>query len=376
MERPDRPQTGHDVGLAQLEALCEAVGADAPRDAIVAFFRDAAGMCGVRSLTSAPRWSAISDDCTPFEFSVVLQEGPPAIRVLLEAQDDPAGPATYWQAGRRLTAWLASRFEVPLDRLGAIEDLFQPEDPLAYWSLWQSVDFRADRRPRVKIYLNPNARGRERAAGLVDEALSRLGCAAAPSHLDRLPRDPDDRLVVLSLDLVPGLETRVSVHVQFRRPSAEGLEELAALAPGTMPGDATAFLDAVTGRTDGAGMRSMFATVHLDCGHLDSAVRGRPGGVGLHVPAFPYCENDGVARDRVTRFLERVGLSTAAYERCVRAMARAPLEKEEGLHSFVSFTRAGGHPRVIVSFGSRVYYDRHGWIALDPSRWWPSPVPG
>jgi len=105
MDRPDRPQTGHDVGLAQLEALCEAVGADAPGEAIVAFFRDAAGMCGARSLTSAPRWSAISDDCTPFEFSVVLQEGPPAIRVLLEAQDDPAGPATYWQAGRRLTAW-------------------------------------------------------------------------------------------------------------------------------------------------------------------------------------------------------------------------------------------------------------------------------
>ena len=373
MEPSDR---GHDVGLAQLEALCEAVGAEAPREAIVACFRDAAGLCGVRPLTSAPRWSAISDDCTPFEFSVVLRQGPPVIRVLLEAQDDPAGPATYWHAGRRLTAWLASRFDVPLDRLAAIEELFQPEDPLAYWSLWQSVDFGADRLPRVKVYLNPNARGRERAAGLVDEALSRLGCAAGASALNRLPGDPDARPVVLSLDLTPGPEARVSVHLQLRRPSAADLEALSALAPGTRSGDATRFLAAVTGRTDGAWMRSMFATVHLDSGHPGSAGRGRPAAVGLHLPAFPYCEHDGIARDRVTRLLEQVGLSPATYERCVQAMARAPLEKEEGLHSFVSFLRAGGHPRVIVSFGSRLYYDRYGWIALDPSRWWPSPVPG
>jgi hypothetical protein len=83
-----------------------------------------------------------------------------------------------------------------------------------------------------------------------------------------------------------------------------------------------------------------------------------------------------VAYARIRALLAALGLETATYERCVRALATRPLPEEEGLHGWVSLQREQGQQRLTTYFHPRLYRARYGPLALDPPRCWPSPVAG
>ena len=129
-------------------------------------------MCGDRDVREPPLWSCLGDDCSPFEVSLATSPAGHEVRFLVEAQSDPASPAGYWDAGCRLTRWLAGELGLDLGWFDAVADLFAPATDDAYWAMWHGVDLGDE--PRVKLYLNPRL-GRRPPATVVGDVLVRLG---------------------------------------------------------------------------------------------------------------------------------------------------------------------------------------------------------
>ncbi len=362
------PATTFGYGSAQLRALCDAAGFGNSKGRIVGTFEALAKFCKDRNLDLPPRWSGVTDDCTPFEFSIAIGGGPPSIRFLLETQDDPASPATYWTAGMRLTKWLARTYGVDLKRFDRVKDLFVPTDPLAYSAIWHGADFRLGGLPLFKVYLFPAAQGRIRADTVVREAISRLGFSHLWPSLLNL-RGQKDVFNILSLDLSSESRARVKVYIRHRDAMLGELEARCGLACDNVPGDWSSFCRVIAGGQDPLSLRPIGGVYHLTSEEPDRITRAV-----LSLPLFPYAENDQVAYIRIRRLLADFDLPDEVYARCVKAFASAPLDSEKGLHTYVSFQREAGRPRITLYFGSRVYYKRYGCLALDPERCWPSPA--
>ncbi|MEA2997217.1 MAG: hypothetical protein QOG74_2766 [Alphaproteobacteria bacterium] len=364
---PPKGRTAFARGAHKLAALCDAVGAADRKPQVVGLFGELAGRCHDRDVRLPPRWSGVTDDCTPFEFSVVLGAGRPNIRILVEAQDDPACPATYWRAGTRLNEWLASRHQVDLGRFRQIEDLFVPSDPAAAWAMWHGIDFRRDGAPLVKIYLCPYAQGIGQADAVVREALSRLGFSAAWPGIAAL-RGAGDIFSHLSLDLTAEPDARLKVYIRHHDATIDALERRGAVA-GIRAGDWSGFCRAIAHGHDPLSRRPIFASYHLA-----GAAPDRPHHAVLYLPLFPYAANDAIAHERIRDFLTVCGIATEAYSDGVAAMADGPLDRERGLHTYLAFQRRSGQPQVTAYFGSRLYGSRYWGVVFNPRRCWPSPV--
>src|SRR5580692_5346298 len=88
----------------KLVRLCGAIGRNERASEIVEIFREMWREAGLRPPEAEPRWSGLTDDSTPTEFSVVFSgKASPRLRVLFEPQGDPASPKAYWEAGCRFT---------------------------------------------------------------------------------------------------------------------------------------------------------------------------------------------------------------------------------------------------------------------------------
>jgi hypothetical protein len=353
--------------------LCGATGLDERADQIVALFRELADLCDDRDIALPPRWSAVGADCTPYEFSLEIRPDRLGLRFLVEAQADPASPQTYWSAADRLNAWLAESCGADLGPLRLVEDLFAPIDDALHAATAHAVGFGVDSPPLFKLYLNPLARGRTRAAATVSEALNRLGFeAVVPPLLEMC--GPEDVFSHFSLDLFAGPTARVKIYIKhFNATPAELDARCAAVDPSTR-GEWATFVGAVLGEQSTLSRRPVYSAYHLTAEAPDRLQH-----TALHLPIQPYIDNDLVAHRRIRDFLVRRGLPTEAYGQCLNALASRPLEREQGIHGHVSYQRIQGSPRVAVYFGSRAYHDRYGWLSLDPQRGrpelcWPSPV--
>jgi hypothetical protein len=361
-------RTAFACGSRKLAALCEAASLQDQSPQVVGLFDALAPLCHDRDVRLPPRWSGITDDCTPFEFSVVLGEGRPNIRILIEAQDDPACPPTYWNAGLRVNEWLAHNVQVDFARFRQIADLFVPTDLNAAWAVWHGVDFGRDGAPLVKIYLCPYAQGIDRADAIIRETLARLGLAAAwPALAAR--KAPQDSFSHLSLDLDPGPSARVKVYIRHHDATLDALDARCDGIAGIVPGDWSAFCRAMVEGHDPLSLRPIFASYHLS--------RETPEQIGnavLYLPMYPYVANDDIAHARLCAFLTGRGIGTETYSRCVAAVADRPLAQERGLHTYVAFQRKSGRPSITAYFGSRLYASRYWSMTVNPKRCWPSPV--
>jgi DMATS type aromatic prenyltransferase len=360
-------ETAFGLGRRKLAALCDAVGL-AQKDRIVGTFDELSAFCPDLDLALPPRWSSVTDDCTPYEFSVVFNRGQPNVRVVVEAQRDPASPQTYWSAAKALNDWLRHSHQIDFAKLELIEDLFVPTDPSAYWAMCHGVDFRRDGPPLFKLYLNPLAQGASRADDIVCEALSRLGLSGTWPSLMAI-RAKNGQFTHFSLDLSSAPGARIKVYIRRRNATLDELDACLAIATRVRQRDWSSFCKTFARVEDTLSLRPIFVAYHATVespDRLQNAV--------LHMPAFPYAQNDGVAYDRIRRLLVGCGLPTHTYRRCVEALADGPLGSQQGLHSFVSFQRRRQYPQITVYFGARAYYSRYGGIALDPEHCWPSPV--
>jgi hypothetical protein len=203
--------------------------------------------------------------------------------------------------------------------------------------------------------------------------LGRLGCAAALEALLPL-RGPADRFSHLSLDLLAGAAARVKVYVKhfdLRFGDLDRLESAISGGPRAEWGDFAREL--LGAHAQPLSARPIYTAYAIMSGRPDLLDGGT-----VQLPLLPYVTCDRDAYARILGVLERHELPSDGYQRAVEAMRRAPLAREQGLHSHVSFSRQAGSPRVAVYFGSRLYVDRYGWLSLDPVRslpenCWPSP---
>ena len=130
--------TFRSFALERLGSLCRAVDYDVsravdPLDTLIEPFGDL-------PVGRAPRWpSDITDDATPIELSLSMEGTRWEPRFLVEPQGEDGSLATRWRAGQDTNRRIAKRYGVSLDRVAAIEDLFEPVDEEGKFAMWHAA---------------------------------------------------------------------------------------------------------------------------------------------------------------------------------------------------------------------------------------------
>src|SRR5262249_26910807 len=146
----------------------------------------------------APAYASdVVDDHTPFEMSLAIGDHAPELRVLVETVRGDSSLAGRWNAARALGERLRADHGADLRRFDRIADLFEPREEHGLLALWYAAVFRAGQPTTWKAYVNLRVRGAEQARAVLEEALDRLGVAAAYPRLLRAggSRDLLDELV-------------------------------------------------------------------------------------------------------------------------------------------------------------------------------------
>jgi hypothetical protein len=340
-------QTFRDLAHTKLEALCDALGMGAQLSDAIRIFDLFGESWASRTPTCWHPDSDLTDDSSPFEFSIALEDGQPELRLLAEAQSPLATPMSNWVTAWQLTEQLGSIFGVSLDRARAIADLFEPSDNDSVFGLWHAACLRPGRAPTLKLYLNPRARGEALVDASMEEAFARLGQSDSYAWLREhaLLRGAKDRFAYLSIDLGDHPDVRTKVYVAHHEAVPSDVERVMAAVPGHVPGDAVTFCDAMA---SGPFCRRPLLT----CMAFVAGKR-EPSTVTLHVPIRCYVENDQVVVERVRQFLSE--MEADLHSRAVRGMASRPLGAHAGLQTYTSFRRVEGRKRLTVYLSPEIY---------------------
>jgi hypothetical protein len=340
-------QTFRALGHTKLAALCDALGMRAELADAVQIF-DLFGESWAHRTRSCPHpLSDITDDGSPFEFSVALEDGRPELRLLAEAQSDSGRPRPNWAEAWRLTERLGRIYGVSLDRARQIADLFEPSADDCVFGLWHAACLRPGHAPTLKLYLNPRARGEALVDATMDEAFARLGQSDSCAWLREyaMLRGAKDRFAYLSIDLGDHAEVRTKVYVAHHDATVNDVERVMAAVPGHVPGDATTFCNAMA--------RGPFhQRPLLTCMAFVNGKR-EPSTGTLHVPVRCYAENDQVVLDRVRNYLSVT--EATLHAQAVHGMASRPLTAHAGLQTYTSFRRVEGRKRLTVYLSPEVY---------------------
>jgi len=308
---------------------------------------------GGGSIRHAPAWpSDIGNDHSPFEASAAFAGSDVELRLLVEAQGSTPSLRAMRDAGLALNQALARR-GADLARFERVRDLFLP-DVLpaadARFALWHAVTI-APGPVQAKAYLNPQIRGVDAAADVVQKALDRLDLGDAWSLLEEAcGRRPSGReLKYFALDLAPTRTARVKVYLYPEHADAEFFEQLASTCRGYVPGEVTGFVRTMTGTIGPFVERPLCAYVAFTGG---DAI---PSDVTLQIPMSFYAPNDAVARDRVRSYLSLRGQPTTAYERVLAAATDRELAEGAGLHTYVSLRTGSSPPRITTYLAAELF---------------------
>jgi DMATS type aromatic prenyltransferase len=338
----DRVETLGERAQHQLQTLASAVGADRMSPTMAAILDRLLGTsrgdpCG------APAYASdVVDDHTPYEMSLALGGATPELRLLVETVDGDHSLAGRWRAGRAASAWLAAEHGADLRRFERIAELFEPREGDALLALWHAIVFRAEAPPEAKVYLDLRARGRVLAATVLEAALARLELAAAYPRLMRegCRRGAElDELVYFSLDLTAHDTARIKVYFRHHHATAADLERVIGRFGGVRPGEVRAFCATVLGHDGPYVPRPL-----VSCWSFSRGVE--PSGATLYAPIAYYVRDDAEAQGRIRRWLGATGVETERYDRAIAAYAPRSLDSGVGMHSYVSFKRDAGVPKV------------------------------
>jgi DMATS type aromatic prenyltransferase len=337
-----------EVTVERLDALCAAVGFDARARAIaISTVEDVLAPWGHWSISDSPRsCSDITDDHGPIEFSLALNGGSAEVRLLFEAQAESSEMMAQWAVGQEVNTHLGRRYGASLERLRAVEDLFVPTAREARWAVWHSLCFDGSAAPQLKVYLNPQAQGRQRAPAVVAETLARLGLADAASGVVRCNRRGDE-LKFFSLDLDDPADARVKVYKVHHDAVRADIEAELKQARDYRPELLSSFFDTIAA-SDGPFIRLPVST-YLS---LTSAEES-PTTATIHFPVRAYADSDERVYQRVCAFLD--GDDRALYQRAITAFARRPLAHGIGMQSYVSIRMHRGARRVTVYLAPELY---------------------
>lgn len=344
-----RPASLRDVGVAKLRALGSALGLRAESTAAaVSLFERMSGTACDAPVGDQPPWpNDITDEGTPFEFSIALRPGDFELRLLVESQRGPFTATSSWEAGLEMQRELASQGLINLERFARVADLFAPDAAARpRFSLWHAAVVREGRPPLVKAYLNPLVHGAKESRKLVAEALSRLGLDSAWRHLQKAVgpgRELDMRYFALDLDA--SASARVKVYVASSE-TAPHIERLLKGVANFNPGQATEFLTGLTGHAGPFPARPVLCCFAFVAGQ-------RVPHSTLHVPVRCYVDDDSQALERAARLLpSNVSLPLT---RAINSFAARPLSVGRGLITYISLTPGDGGLRVTAYLAPEAY---------------------
>ncbi len=336
-----------DYASTRLGMLCKAAGFGDESENVTRTFESLISPWAERSRTEHGEWaSEISDDNTPVEFSVAIADSGVDVRVLFEPQADRPVLADYRAAGLAFQERLEREFGASLDRYRQLQDLFLPEDMHGPFAIWSSAVFSRRRPPAFKAYLNPQARGPEHAAELVQQGLERLGFSAAWQNLSEtvLRRGSElDELKYFALDLTDDAETRVKVYVRHHSATAEDLECASSIAESYAEGEALEFVREMRGSGERLNERAPFT-----CSSFVGRKIERPVATTVYVPVCAYARDDAAVLERVRRYMRRQGFDSSLYESIVNGFANRPLAEGVGMQSWIALRRFGASARMTV----------------------------
>ena len=335
-----------DCGAERLQALAEQIGFEASDVGVAEeVFRCLLAPWADLPVGATPRYASdISDDHTPFEFSLAIDGGRPELRFLVEAQASQPSLSANWEKAREVNTALEARYGISLDRLRAIESFYTPMDRSCRFGAWHAVCFRKGSKPDFKIYLNPQAQGKKHAFVIVAATMSRLGFDEAYSVL---AERPEDEIKYFSLDLAENAGARVKVYTAHHGAYSPDLEHALSYARDYVPGEATRFCRAMTGGDGPFGGRPVLTCL--------SFVDGNPMPTTgtLHIPVRAYADNDLVARDRIIEYLDQE--SASVYSKALEAFANRPLGDGVGMQAYASLRQQSGARRVTVYLATELY---------------------
>ncbi len=321
---------GH--GAERLRNLCRGLGLNAEREQeaqkVMSRFLT---RWGDTAIGRAPRWkSDITDDHSPFEFSLAMDGLEPELRILVEAQAERPGLLASWEAGRALSRALAEEFGMPLDRLHSIEHLFAPTDPSAKFAIWHAVALRAD----SPLSSRSTSIRRPRAAA----AREHRGAGHGPPRLPRrrVPRSGRslDEIKYISLDMSSRPNARIKLYAAHHQATGADIE--AALSPASyyVSGEAADFCMNMAGQ-EGPYTNLPVQTCLAYAANHESPLMGT-----VHFPVRSYAPNDEVVRDRILQYL---GEPTAQiYNRAIESFANRPLSEGVGMQTYASLRQQRG----------------------------------
>jgi DMATS type aromatic prenyltransferase len=340
-------QTYVECGIEKLTALCHSVGLNSKIEQITDIFRTLTLSWGETAVGAKTTWkSDVSDDCSPFEFSIALDPNKAELRVLIEAQGRDPNLQSNWQAGLELNQQLAAKYNVDLDRFEQIADLFAPTNSEAKFSMWHSACFYPDKEPAFKIYLNPQAQSKSKAAAIVEESLVRLGFDRAWLTLAETAaqRGPDkDEFIYFSLDLAAHVQARVKVYLRHHDATPAELESALSAANNYVAGDAIEFCQAMAPGQTSFTQKPVITSFAFIKG--DNSV---PYSGTLHLPISNYAADDRVVCDKIDLYFIQHGFPVSVYQSVLKSFAKRQLEAGIGMHSYVSLRRQDREQRVTI----------------------------
>lgn len=336
-----------EYGSEKLQSLVDICGMKHKTSEIMEVFKQMTLPWGNNIIKDEPLWlSGIADDHTPFEFSVAIDNDTPELRILFECQREGFNLLSNWRAGMKFNYWLMDNYGASLTRLNQVSDLFFPEDESAHFAMWHGACFLPDKKSEFKIYLNPQAQGKEQANDLIKEALKRLGLKESWSSVEAVLKEQDaskNEIKYFSLDLSDKPEARVKIYWLHHDITTSELEKMYSVARNYVAGDVTEFCQAIEGTTrlDKRPIYSCFAFIEGNASTPNTAT--------IQIPLTPYAANDAIMHARIYNYLVEQNLPASIYDKSIKAVATRPLSNRVGIHSCISFRRDKQQkPRVTV----------------------------
>ncbi|MFC7818129.1 tryptophan dimethylallyltransferase family protein [Streptomyces sp. NPDC057367] len=335
--------------LRRLGAVAGLSAADA--EAYAGVLTDVLGPVAERSLSlPPPSRTFLSDDHTPVEFSLSFQpDTAPSLRVLLEPGCGADSLAQEGRAGLEAVRGMARRWNFSTAALDGLRDLFLPPSPHGPLALWIALELEPGGVPKVKVYLNPAARGAERSAATVREALDRLGHRRAFASLPAGSGYP-----FLALDLGDWAEPRAKVYVRHENLTAGRAGRLSRMTPGPGPAAVEGFYRTAAGT--GPDATGLGRRPGLSCHAFTDTASARPSGFTLHIPVRDYARHDGEVLARASRVLRHHGMDDSVLVRALAALTERRPEDGVGLIAYLALAHQQGRaPRVTAYLSSEAY---------------------
>lgn len=295
--------------------------------------------------------SDITDDHSPFEFSLSLSESGTSVRILTEPQDvRHPSLAASWRLANDIHERLRSQWGAYSAGYDGVADLFAPAPSSdGVFSIWHSAILGRRQDTQFKVYLNPAMHGAADAERVVAEALARLGLGDAWRALREkaLLRAGLDQVLYFALDLTRARGARAKVYVAHRHASAADLAVALERCPGFSPNSVNRWLECLLGGTGPFHERPPITCFAFNQDSLDLHT------TTLHLPVRCYAADDFEVARKVCKFLrfpQRV-----SYMRALTGVAERPLESGPGLQTYVSLRPSPGKQAVTVYLAPQLY---------------------